>query len=185
LNTRHANIPILVMFLSVFFLVLITAAPAKSETGNQDARFTSVTYNPRILAQTTDIWTFSIHNANCPGNGQNASQFFLIMYLENVQWLNEYNDTQYRTWSCSRGNTVTRNFKIEGWLTLRPTTYDLRVELYWNANGTAYLEDTTSFTIAVMVHISLQNILATSYFVAYLIACLSLFSYDYVLGLEE
>ena len=161
------------------------AIPAKSETGNQDARFTRVTYNPKILAQTKDTWTFSIYNANCSEDGQNASRFFLIMYLDNAQWLNEYNDTQYRTWPCSKGNTVTRNFKFDGWQTLRPTTNDLRVELYWNNNGTVYLEDTTSLTITVMVHVSLQNILATSYLVAYLIVCLLLFSYDYIQGLEE
>jgi hypothetical protein len=174
----------LVAFVSVF-VVLSLAVPAMSEDGRQDARFTKVSYQSKIPTDSQDTWTFTIYNANCSDSGPNASRFFLIMYVDNELFLNEYNGTQYQTWPCSVGSTATRNYRIREWQTVRPTAHDARVELYWNNNGTTYLEDTSSFSFDVLVHIPLQHIYATGYFAAYLIACFVLFSYDYVLGLEE
>lgn len=184
MNTRNLNLLILITSLSLFIL-LNTVIPANSETGAQDARFTEVAYQPKILSNTKDIWTFTVYNANCPDSDQNATRFFMIFYVDNELWLNEYNGTQYGTWPCGKDTTVTRKYNIREWQTVRPTSHDLRVELYWSSNGTARLEDTTSFTVDVMIHIPLQHIFATGYFAAYLIACFALFSYDYVLGLEE
>ena len=184
LNTRTLSLLILTAFFSIF-IVLGPVVSANPDAGGQDARFTKVSYQSKILTNTKDVWTFTIYNANCSDNGPNASRFFLIFYVDNELWLNEYNDTQYMTWSCGNGSTVSRNYQIREWQTVRPAAHDLRVELYWNRNGAAYLEDTTSFSIDVMVHIPLQHIYATGYFAAYLIACIVLFSYDYVLGLEE
>jgi hypothetical protein len=184
LNAKDIKLLFLVAFLS-FFIVLSIAVPAKSEAEENNARFAKVTYTPRIHVDTKDTWSFTIYNANCSESGQNAARFFLILYDDNELWLNEYNDTQYRTWSCDKSSTVTHNYTIRGWQVIRPTSHDLRVELYWDNNGTARLEDTTSFTIDVMVHIPLQHIFATGYFIAYLIICFALFSYVYIQGLDE
>jgi len=178
------NLLFLVAFLS-FFAVLNIAVPAKSEIEQKNAWFTKVTYSPKIHADTKDTWSFTVYNANCSQNGQNAARFFLLLYADNEQWVNEYNDTQYRTWSCNKSSTVTHTYNIRGWQAIRPTSHDLRVELYWDDNGTIRLEDTTSFTINVTVHIALQHIYATGYFAAYLIACFVLFSYVYIQGLDE
>ena len=184
LNARNVNLLCLVAFLS-FLIVLSAAAPVKSETEEENAMFTKVTYSPKIPVNTKDTWTFVIYNANCSENGQNTARFFLILYDDNELWLNEYNDTEYKTWSCNKSSTVTRKYNIRGWQVTRPASRDLRVELYWDNNGTISLQDVTSFTIEIIIHISLQHIFATGYFAAYLIACFVLFSYVYIQGLDD
>jgi len=184
LNTKNLDFLFLVAFLS-FFIVLSAAVPVRSEAEQKNANFVKVTYTPRILAGAKDTWTFVIYNANCSENGQNTARFFLVLYADNELWLNEYNDTQYKTWSCNKTSTVTHNYGIKGWQAIRPTSHDLRVELYWANSGTFRLEDTTSFTIDVMVHIPLQHIFAAGYFGAYLIACFVLFYYVYIKGLDD
>jgi hypothetical protein len=184
LSTKNLGFLALTAFLSAI-IVLGTAFPVKSETGEQNAKFTQVLYNPRIHAGTMDTWAFTVYNANCSENDQGEARFFFRFYADNELWLDEYNSTQYRTWNCSKGSTVSHSYSIRGWDAIQPVAHDLRIELYWYRNGTAVLEDTTSFTIAVTLHITLQHIIATGYLVAYLIACVLLFSYDYVEGLEE
>jgi hypothetical protein len=181
---RCVKLFFLLAFLS-FFILLSVVAPAVSETGERNASFTGVTYSPRIRVDTDDTWSFTIYNANCTQNGQSGARFFLIFYEDNEPWVNEYNGTQYRTWSCDEGSSVTHKYNIKGWQAVRPTSHDLRVELYWDDNGTMRLEDTTSFTVDVVVHIALQHIFATGYFAAYLIICFVLFSYIYILGLND
>jgi len=131
-----------------------------------------------------DTWTFTVHNANCSENDQGAARFFLLFYVDNELFFDEYNLTQYQTWNCSKGTSVSQSYSIAGWGTLQPVTHDVQIELFWYHNGTAALEDTASFNFAVTVYISLQNIFATGYLVAYLIVCVLLFSYVYAEGLE-
>ncbi len=174
----------MVAFLS-FFLVLAVSVPAESQAEQKNANFVKVSYNPRILAGAKASWTFVIYNANCSENGQNTARFFLILYTDNEPLLNEYNDTQYKTWSCNKTSTVTQNYNVRGWQDMRPTSHELRAELYWTDNNTFRLEDTTSFTINIIVHIPLQHILATGYFAAYLIVCSVLFYYVHAKGLDD
>ena len=107
------------------------------------------------------------------------------MYADDELWLDEFKQTPYKTWNCSKGSTVSESYNIVGWDTTQPVTHDMRIELYWYHNGTAVLEDTKSFTIDVTLHINLQHIIATGYLIAYIIACILLFSYDYAESLEE
>jgi hypothetical protein len=167
-----------------FLIVLSVPAQVNSEAGEQRAQFTKVTYSPRIPAGTQDRWTFTVHNIDCSENDQSTARFFLIFYDDNRLWLDEYNMTNHKTWFCNRSGTVTRTFDRNGWQVTKPVTHDLRVELYWYNNGTSHLEDTTSFSIGVTLHIPFQHILATGYLVAYLIACFVIFVYDYVQGLD-
>lgn len=184
LNTKKLNFLFLLAFLS-FFLVLGVAVPAESEVEQKNASFVKVSYDPRIPVGAKLTWTFVIYNANCSENEQNTARFFLVLYTDNELLLNEYNDTQYKTWSCNKTSTVTQNYNIQGWQDMRPTSHNLRAELYWADNSTFRLEDTTSFTVNVIVHIPLQHILATGYFAAYLIVCFVLFYYVYVKGLDD
>lgn len=184
MNTRHLDLLFLAASLSLF-IVLNTTVLAQSGKGDENARFIKVTFSPKIPVGEKDKWTFSIYNANRSDNGQLGARFFIILYADNELWLNEYNDTQYKTWWCNSSSTITRTYNIRGWQTIRPTSHDLRVELYWDNNGLVQLEDTTSFKIEVTVHIYLQHVFATGYFAAYLITCFALFSYIYIQGLEE
>jgi hypothetical protein len=174
----------LVAFLSLF-IVLSATVPARSEPEQKNASFVKVMYTPRILAGAKDTWTFVIYNANCSENGQSTGRFFLVLYADDELLLNEYNDTQYKTWLCNKTSTVTQNYNIRGWQAIRPTSHVLQAELYSVDNGVFHLEDTTSFTIDIMVHIPLQHIYATGYLAAYIIACFVLFSYVYVKGLDD
>jgi len=183
LKTRSLTFLTLAAFLSVL-IVLTIASPAKSEIGEQQAKFTQVIYSARIHAETRDTWTFTVFNVNCSENDQGAARFFLRFYADNELGLDEYNSTRYTTWSCSKGSTVARHYSINPWNPIQPITHDTRIELYWYSNGTAHLEDTASFTFAVTLHIPLQHILATGYLAVYLIACFLLLSYYHVAGLE-
>ena len=184
MNKRYLSFLALTAFLSAV-IVLGSAFPVKCQIGEQEAKFTHVTYSSIIHAGTMDTWTFTVYNANCSENDQSEARFFFRFYTDNELSMDEYNSTQYRTWNCSKSSTVSRSYNIEGWDTIQPVTHDMRIELYWYRNGTAVLEDATSFTISVTLHINLQHIVATGYLVVYLIACILLFSYDYVEGLEE
>ena len=184
LNKKKLNSIFLVAFFS-FFIVLNVAVPARSEAEQKNANFVKVTYTPRILAGAKDTWTFVIYNANCSENEHNTARFFLKLYSDDELLLNEYNDTQYKTWLCNKTGTATRNYSIIGWQAIRPTSHNLRAQLYSVDNDSFSLEDTTTFTIDIMVHIPLQHIYATGYFAAYLIACFVLFAYIYVKGLDD
>jgi hypothetical protein len=184
LNKRKSSFLALTTLLGVL-IALSFASAAKSETGGQQATFTQATYSATIHAGASDTWVFTVHNANCSGNEDAAARFFLKFYADEELFFDEYNSTSYKTWACSNGSTVWNSYKINPWNPMRPITHDMRVELYWYSNGTARLEDATSFTVAVTLHIPLQDIVATSYLVAYLIVCFLLLAYNYAEGLEE
>jgi hypothetical protein len=184
LKKRNFNFLALIALLSVF-IVLSFASAAKSQTGEQQATFTNVAYSATIHEGASDTWTFTIHNLNCSENGQAAARFFLKFYVDNELFFDEFNSTSYKTWLCNEGSTISHNYRINPWSTIRPIAHDVRVELYWYINGTAHLEDANVFTVAVTIHIQLQDIFATGYLIAYLIACFVLLAYNYAEGLEE
>lgn len=167
------------------FILLSLASAAKSETGEQQATITQVTYSATIYAGTSDTWTFTVHNLNCSENDQSTAQFFFRFYVDNELFYDEFISTGNKTWPCNIGSTVSRKFRVNPWNPMRPVDHDVRIELYWYHNGTAILEDVASFTVAVTLHISLQDIFATGYLIAYLIVCFLLFAYNYAEGLEE
>jgi hypothetical protein len=183
LIARNLALLTLVVFLSV--LVVLSLESSAALGTEEDAKLTQVEYSARIRATTSDTWRFTVYNANCSENDQGVARFFFEFYVDNELWFDEYNATQYRTWNCSKGSTVSHSYNIRGWSTIRPVTHDLRIELYWYSNSTVHLEDVTSFEVAVTVLISLQHVYATGYLAVYMIACFLLFSYDYVAGLDQ
>lgn len=173
---------------SIVFLCLFVVAfwpPSAQAQGEGNAKSTQVKYQARIPSGTADTWSFIIHNTNCSENDEGMAQFFFEFYVDGSLSFDEYNSTTYRTWNCTRGQTVSNSYRVLGWSATAPVTHDLRIELYWFHNGTSRLEDTATFKIGVTVFMPLQDIYATSYLVLYLIACFLLLMYDYVLSLEE
>lgn len=173
---------------SIAFVCLVVVAfwlPSAQAQGEGNARLTQVKYQARIPSGTPDAWSFTVHNTNCSENDEGMAHFFFEFYVDDSLSFDEYNSTAYRTWNCTRGQTVSNSYRVNGWSTIAPVTYDLRIELYWFHNGTSRLEDTALFRVGVSVFMPLQNIYATSYFALYLIACFLLLMYDYVLSLEQ
>lgn len=173
---------------SIVFVCLIVAAfllPSAQAQGEGNAKFTQVKYQARIPSGTMDTWSFVVHNTNCSENDEGMARFFFEFYVDDSLSFDEYNSTAYRTWNCTRGQTVSNSYSVSGWSTITPLTQDVRIELYWFHNGTSSLEDTALFKVGVSVFMPLQDIYATSYLVLYLIACFLLLMYDYLLSLEQ
>lgn len=176
------------LMLSIGFLCLITALSLPSAVTSQaegNARFTQVTHSKRIRIQAPDAWTFEIYNSNCSEYDNGTARFFFEFYVDDNLWFNEYNSTNYKTWSCRKGETVSHDYQIEGWSDSQPVTRGIEIRLYCFSNGVARLEDTTSFKIDVTMHVQLQHIFAISYLAVYFMAAFALLAYDYVAGLEE
>ena len=173
------SIVFLCLFVVVFWL------PSAQAQGAGNAKFTHVNYQATIPSGATETWTLTIHNTNCSENDEGMAQFFFEFYVDGSLSFDEYNSTTYRTWNCTMGQTVSDSYSFVGWSTAVPATHDVRIELYWFDNGTSFLEDTALFNFGVTVFMPLQNIYCTSYLALYLIACVLLLAYDYVLSLEE
>jgi hypothetical protein len=183
MRISRGNLATLIVFLCLF--VVAFWLPSAQAQGEGNAKFTQVKYQTTIPSDTPDIWTFTTHNINCSENDEGMAQFFFEFYVDGSLSFDEYNSTTYRTWNCTKGQTVSNSYTAAAWSTISPVTHDIRIELYWYHNGTSVLEDTALFNISVTVFMPLQNIYATSYLALYLMACFLLLMYDYVLSLEE
>jgi hypothetical protein len=180
---RIINVATIVVFLCLF--VGAFWLPSAQAQGEGNAKLTKVKYEAMIPSETSDTWSFTVHNINCSENDEGMAQFFFEFYVDGLLSFDEYNSTTYRTWNCTEGHTVTLSYPVVGWSTSVPEMHDIRVELYWFYNGTSRLEDTALFNVDVTVFMPLQDIYATSYLVLYLGACFLLLMYDYLLSLEE
>ena len=172
---------VLIALLCVF--VFLTYQPLSESQNQKGATFIAAKYNVRVRSATSDLWNFTVHNADCSENDQGSARFFFDFYLDGNLWFDEYNSTAYKTWPCDKGNTVSHAY-IKNWPDEQPFTHDTRVELYWYSNGTSHLEDMLSFKTTVAVPVTLQHIVPTSYIALYLIACVILLTYDYIASLE-
>jgi hypothetical protein len=164
--------------------VVLVYSPLSEGQNEADASFVAAKYNTKVHSYSSEVWNFTVHNANCFGNDGGEAQFFFNIYLDGSLWFDEYNGTVHRTWPCGVGKTVSHAY-LKFWPETQPFTHDLRVELYWFYNGTSRLEDTLSFRTSVAVPVSLQHIIPTSYLAVYLMACALLLTYDYVASLAE
>ena len=177
-----------ILVASIVFLCLFVVAfwfPSVQAQGVGNAMITKVKYGATVPSGVSDNWIFTVHNKNCSGNDEGSAQFFFEFYVDGSLSFDEYNSTTYRTWNCSKGQTVSNGYMILGWSTAVPLTREVRVELFWFHNGTSFLEDTADFAVGVTVLMPLQDIYATSYLAVYVIAFILLLMYDYVLSLEE
>ncbi|MEM3784817.1 MAG: type II CAAX endopeptidase family protein [Candidatus Bathyarchaeia archaeon] len=167
------------ILLSLLFLELIIALIAFIDFSNQTklsqadgsrgAYFTEIKY-PSIIHQGEKITlTLTIYNKECSIDDGNAS-FFLIFYVNNDLWLNEFNSTEYRTWRCEKGNAVTRHYMIAGLEDIKPVTHNLRAELFWYRGDEAVLQDVKTANVTVALIVEANNLLIHSYLTVYLIA---------------
>jgi hypothetical protein len=159
-----------------------TLYQARSEE-TKDVYFVQIGYSQNIPAGKADVWSFTVHNVNCAANENGEAWFFFKFYIDGKTWWDEYNSTNYKMWRCDKGETITNNYRIEGWNAIEPVTREIKTELYWYHNGEYHLKDTTSFSINITLFLSLSHIYATSYFVFYLISFFMLLLYYYLTAL--
>ena len=173
-----ASVALLCVFVALAYL------PFSEGQNEGDASFVAAKYKTKVHSYTTEVWNFTVHNANCLENDGGEAQFFFDIYTDGSLWFDEYNNTARRTWPCGVGKTVSHTY-LKDWPEMQPFTHELEVRLYWFHNGTSQLEDTLAFSTSVVVPVSLQHIIPTSYLAVYLIACALLLAYDYAASLTE
>lgn len=138
--------------LTIIFAILISSlvnspnlVPSANAQGAGDAYFTSIEYSIKVYDNTQDSWNFTVYNANLAVDVFNRAWFFFKFYLNNTLWYDEYVDTG--SWQCNKGSSVERSHTVS--LGSGPVTWNVKVEVYWDNNGTFYLEDTVTFTVTV------------------------------------
>ncbi|MEM3576965.1 MAG: type II CAAX endopeptidase family protein [Candidatus Bathyarchaeia archaeon] len=126
---------------------------------------------PRVVYEgENNIWRLTVHNTNCSANEYGIPSFFLMIYLNDEIWWNEFNNTNYKTWQCNVGSSITRYYNIPSLETLKPTSYDVKIELYWYDGKECYLQDVTYFPISVVIRTTIRDLMIFSYLAVYLIA---------------
>jgi hypothetical protein len=80
-----------------------------------------------------DTWNFVVSNLKCTPDNTGKAWFFFKIYLvtdktKRLLW-NEYNDTDYHTWSLGIGETTTRSFTFPPWTEAKH--HQVKIELYW------------------------------------------------------
>lgn len=173
------------MFVLFSVLIVFSVTRPVLSQSEEKAKITGLQYTPLIQSGSSDIWTFTVSNAECTGDNQTAARFFFEVELEGQIYFDEYNSSTYKTWPCSKGQTVSHHYQTDVWSVTRPDRRDLTVRLYWFTNGVARLEDTASFSFGISMLVPFQHVYVIGYLAVYLIACFLLFSYDYVVGTEE
>jgi membrane protease YdiL (CAAX protease family) len=139
---------------------------------NSGAYFIEARYPPISYQGEKTLLNLTMFNKNCTVDDANYGYFFLLFYLDGEPWLNEFNDTDYKSWRCDMGSSVTRYYVISSWETIKPVIHNVSIELYWFYENTSYLQDTTSFSMLVAVYAEPTNLLVLSYQATYLIVIL-------------
>jgi len=178
---RNVNIVILATFIGIF-LSNLNSAPLPATEAEKSAYFLRVEY-PKIKIYQTDVngWSFSVdfypHNAKCSEDLSEGGYFFFKIYENDGLWWNEYNDTTYHVWWCSKDSTVQHSYQVNIPLWMGPRNYRFKAELYWYHNNNSYLQDITSFTVSCVVFIHPRHQTAFSYLFVYLFTSISLSLY--------
>ncbi|MBS7270101.1 MAG: CPBP family intramembrane metalloprotease [Candidatus Freyarchaeota archaeon] len=142
--------------------------PEKS--GALGAYFEKIDCSRVVYEGQNNIWRLTVHNTNCSANEYGNPSFFLIIYLNDEMWWNEFNNTNYKAWQCNAGSSITRYYNIPSWETIKPTFYNVKIELYWYDGKEFYLQDVTYFPISVVVRATINDLMIFSYLAVYLIA---------------
>lgn len=178
----------LIFFASMSFVTLfvfITYPNFMSSPDSKGARgayFTQVEY-PAVAYEGKDsVWNLTIYNKNCTTNGEGNASFFFKFYLDGDPWWNEYNNTDYKTWQCNKGNLVTRLYTISTWNTMKPVNHELKIELYCYNGSISQLQDAASLPVSVAIHTEPSNLIISSYITVYLIPIFLLGFYMFITG---
>jgi len=116
--------------------------PSAHAQGAGDAYFTKVEYSSKVYELTQDKWNFTVYNANVQVDIWGRAWFFFKFYLDGSLWWDEY--TQAGSWQLDKGSSTTRTYTVS--LGSGPAVRNVKIELYWDYEGTPYLQDTTSFS---------------------------------------
>lgn len=178
----------LIFFVSMSLITLfvlmnypnLTSSP--NAEGARGAFFTQVEYPATAYEGKDSVWNLTIYNKNCTTNGEGNASFFFKFHLDGDPWWNEYNNTDYKTWQCSRGSSVTRLYIISTWNTAKPVNHELKIELHRYNGSVSQLQDVASFPISVAIHAEHSNLMISSYITVYLIAIFLLGFYMLIEG---
>ncbi|UCE16251.1 MAG: Ig-like domain repeat protein [Candidatus Bathyarchaeota archaeon] len=116
--------------------------PSVNAQGAGDAYFTGVEYSLKIYQWTQDKWNFTVYNANCEVDIFGRAWFFFKFYLDDSLWWDEYQEAG--TWQLDKGSSTTRTYTMS--LGSGPATKNAKIELFWDYEGTPYLQDTIYFS---------------------------------------
>jgi len=160
------------IFLSILSLCLggVIASVAGESKG---VFIEQITYDESKLYP-TERYTWKINveiivnNNLCP-NTSREDLFFFKLYVDNSLWWNEYNDTDYKFWNCSRNSTVTRKYiiKIPTWLGANYHLFRIELFRYDNITGIIYFEDEVSFMTICVLQVNLRHQTPLSYLSIY------------------
>jgi len=155
---------------------------SQDSIGARGAYFTQVEYPAPVYEGENSVWILTAYNENCTQNGEGNASFFLKFYLDGDLWWNEYNNTDYKTWQCKKGNSITRFYTISTWATIKPVVHNLEIELYSYDGNTSQLQDGVSSSVSVAIHTGPGNLMIFSYIVVYLITIFLLGFYMLTMG---
>ena len=136
---------VLVILGTIFVSVLVTNSslvPFVNAQGVGDAYFTGVEYSLKIYQWTQDKWNFTVYNAHCAVDIWGRAWFFFKFYLDDSLWWDEYQEAG--SWQLNKGSSTTRTYTVS--LGSGPAIKDVKIELYWDYEGTPILEDTAYFS---------------------------------------
>jgi 5-hydroxyisourate hydrolase-like protein (transthyretin family) len=129
----------------IFVSALVTNSglvPFVNAQGVGDACFTGVEYSLKIYQWTQDKWNFTVYNAHCAVDIWGRAWFFFKFYLDDSLWWDEFQEDG--SWQLNKGSSTTHTYTVS--LGSGPAIKDVKIELYWDYEGTPILEDTTYFS---------------------------------------
>lgn len=145
-NSYVTILAIVVATISIALVNNSSLMPSVKAQGAGDAYFTGLEYSLKVYQWTEDKWNFTIYNANCEVDIWGRAWFFFKFYINDNLWWDEYQEAG--TWQLNKGSSKTRTYTVS--LGSGPTTKNVKIELYWDYEGTPYLQDTTYFTEKVV-----------------------------------
>lgn len=116
--------------------------PLVNAQGADDAYFTGLEYSLKVYQWTEDKWNLTVYNEDCSVDILGRAWFFFKFYLDDSLWWDEYQETG--TWRLDKGSSATKTYTVS--LGSGPAIKAVRIELYWDYEGTPYLQDTISFS---------------------------------------
>lgn len=158
-------VPILLIMLFALVNFLYLTTPGAE--GARDAYFTRVKHGATAYEGKNFTLSLTTFNKNCSTDSEGRALFYFLFHLDGDVWWNEYNNTEYQTWPCKKGNSVIRGFSVLTWQSVKPAVHDLRIELYWYDGNASRLQDVVSFPVPVAVHVDRGDLVIFSYVVIF------------------
>ena len=149
MKSKNHNRLTLTIVVGIVMITLVNVSGLVSSAnaqGAEDAYFTGVEYSLKVYEWTQDKWNFTVYNENCAVDIWGRAWFFFKFYLNGSLWWDEY--TEASTWQLNKNSSTTRTYTVT--LGSGPVIKDVKIELYWDYEGTPYLQDTVSFTVKVV-----------------------------------